>query len=59
MDGCEFIEASDIAEKLNKLFCSAAHDLEFRLPTALETHMNYLGRPKPNHFYLFDLTVNE
>ena len=59
VDGCEFTEAPDIANQFNNFFCSVAHDLESRLPTASQSHMNYLGRPKPNHFYLFDLTVTE
>ena len=57
--GKEFSEHCDIAEQFNEYFGSVASKLDNLLPEPEISPLLYMGPPKPNSFYLFDISEAE
>ena len=56
--GIEYFDKADICHQFNEYFGSIAMNLASELPQS-DQPFDYLGPPKPNSFYLFDLTLPE
>ena len=57
VDNHEFVNPSDIANQFNSFFCDIALKLESELPPSSISHKSFLGSPKPNSFYLYDVKI--